>query len=470
MSERDPLRDPHPPRHPGRDPQRSVYAESDTDLLSPGTRLVAVGFTHRTAPLAVRSRFAVPRADLPLLARRFAGLPGVSGCVLLATCNRLEAYLEIRSEAEAEAAFVDLVGGRDLEGRHLLARSLMVRGGGRAVRHLFRVAAGLDSMVLGDAQILGQVKTAYRVACAQGTAGPLLHRAVHQAFRCARAVRGRTPLGEGALSVGGVAVSLLAERLGGVRGRPVLLVGAGEMVAAAGRRLADAGARLLLCNRTPERGRLLAAELGAEQRPWPGLLEAVAGADACLTCTGAMEPVLRRADLAAAARRRGRPLLVVDIAVPPDLDPADVGAAAGTGPAAAGPVATAPGEGPWLHVLDLEAVGACQERTERRRCEGAAAGEAIVREQVAAFGAWLRDQELAPRLGRLRREAELALQRELARAEPEERSRLEAFGRTLVKRFLGACRRVEDEAAGGGQRTSTPRDSASPAEPRSRKR
>jgi glutamyl-tRNA reductase len=432
----------HQPRHPGRDPQVSIFAESDTELVSPGRKLVVVGFTHQTAPLAVRARFAVARDDLPPLARRFKALPGVSGCALLATCNRLEAYLEIRSEAEAEAAFVDLVGGRDLEGRALLARSLMVHGRTEAVRHLFRVASGLDSMVLGDAQILGQAKEAYRTACQHGTAGPMLHKVFHAAFRCAKAVVSQTDLGTGAQSVAGAAVSLLAERMGGLRDKDFLLVGVNEMTEAAGKRLVKAqAARLLLCNRTAERGGDLAASLPAEQVAWSGLLDAIGRVDAVVTCTSASEPILTRPDLLrVAAARPGHRLTVVDLAVPPDVQPLrDDGTVA----------AAAAMARDGLAILDLEDIGAYQQRIEDRRCQATAAGDAIVTAQVAAFDEWLRNQSLGPKMDRLRQESERSLTRELERLAEgltgSERDRLEQFGEILIKRFLGAYRRVEEE-------------------------
>jgi glutamyl-tRNA reductase len=422
----------------------SLYAEPDTDLLLGADKLVAVGYTHRTAPLGVRSRFAVVQEDLPVMARRFRGLPGVAGCAVLGTCNRLEAYLEIRSIAEAEAAFVELVGGQDLAGRTALARCLMVRGGAAAVRHLFRVASGLDAMVLGDAQILGQVKQAYRTACQHGTAGPLLHKAFHAAFRCAKIVRSQTDLGAGAQSVAGSAVALLAERCDRLQGSSVLLVGVNDMTKAAGERLRKLGVgRLLLCNRTMEHGNKLAGALSAELVPWSDLLSAVAEADAIVTCTGAAEAILTRADLAAAAAARpDRLLAVADIAVPPDVERLSEE----TRGLAIQPRESEQGR---LIVFDLEDIAAHQQSVEDRRCQAAAAGEAVVAAQVAAFHAGIRNQILGPKMERLREEAEETLTRELARLPADlseaEHARLTAFGRTLIKRFLGASRRIEDE-------------------------
>ena len=495
---------PHIPRRPGDDPEVSLFAESDIELIAPGKRLVVVGFSHRTADLTVRSQFAVASDDLPLLTRRFKELPGVDGCVLLTTCNRVEAYLEIRSEAEAEAAFVELLGGQDLDGRALLARSMFCKGEDDAARHLLRVASGLDSMVLGDAQILGQTKVAYKDACAIGTASPTLHKAFHYAFRCAKQVRTETAL-DGAQSVSGAGMSLLTRLLGGLRKRKFLLVGINEMTTIAGRRLAKArAAHILVCNRTFERGRELAAELVAEQVPWENLLSSVAEVDAIVTATGASDAIFSRAELAIATADRtiDNPLYIVDMAVPPDVERAPegetqggtegqsgatvaLGVAAeavksveeGVGADAAGADSIdAAVEAPSttferaadaasadamsavpiftlcegrVRVIDLEAIGAYQAAAEARRCKAAAGGEAIASRHLIEFSHWLHHQQMGPKMARLREEIEAALDRELARIDSriddDQRSLLSAFGLTMIKRFLGAYRRVDDE-------------------------
>jgi len=445
---------PHEPRHPSVDPEISVYAESDIELLAPGNKLVVVGYNHRTADLSVRSRFAIASEDLPHLTRNFKQLPGVGGCVLLTTCNRVEAYLEIRSEAEAEAAFVELLGGHDLTGRDALARTLFCRSDTTAVKHLLRVTAGLDSMVMGDAQILGQARQAYRDACAFGTASPILHKVFHHAFRCAKQIRTDTEL-DGAQSVAGAAMALLAQTVGGLRGRRFLLVGVNEMTRTAGRRLVKAGAaRIDVCNRTYERGRELADRLAKgptagraaapniEAIPWAQLMEAVGQVDAVITSTGATEPLFTRDRLLAAATGSSGSdkLIVVDLAVPPDVEWITEDS----------PTANTPDEANILTVIDLEDVGAYQREIVGRRCQAAAAGEAIVSRRATEFADWLHNQQLGPKMKRLRQETEIALERELDRfgtsLDSAEREELARFGRTLIKRFLGACRRVDDES------------------------
>ena len=428
---------PHVPRHPGRNPQVSVYAESDTEVLQPGRKLVVVGYNHKTASLALRSRFAVARDDLPRVSRVFAGLPGVGGCVLVTTCNRVEAYLEIRSEAEAEAAFVEIFGKGDLEGRQQLARALMVRADAKAAQHLFRVTSGLDSMVLGDAQILGQTKQAYKDACAFGTGGPLLHKVFHVAFRCGKQVRSETDM-DGAHSVAGAGLSLLGETLDGLRGRKFLLVGVNKMTRTAAARLCKTGAaHVLTTNRTDARAREMARELCGEHVPWAERLDAVARVDAVITSTGATEPIFTREQLADAVRgRRHLPLQVLDIAVPPDVAP----------PATGDPATDPTGE--LVKVFDLEDIGAYQARIQERRCAAAGDGEAIVSRHVEEFTRWLGNQQLGPRMERLRAEIDQVLAVELERLpgdlDQTDRERLAGFAEMLARRFMSAYKRVDD--------------------------
>jgi len=444
--------EPHTPRHPGQDPTRSVYATSDTDLLLTGHKLVLVGYNHKTASLEVRSRFAVPRAELSVLSRRFVELPGIAGCVLLATCNRLEAVLSIRSAAEAEAAFVELVGGQDLEGRAILAQSLFMRTESRAVRHLFRVASSLDAMVLGDAQILAQCKNAYRDACSFGTASPMLHKVFHAAFRCAKQVRTRTEL-DGAHSVAGAGMALLAQTIGNLRHKKFLIVGVNEMTLTAGERLVKSRAsQILICNRTAKHGLELVTKLGGsnqnnqsndaisiDQVPWENLYDSLDQVDAVITSTGASEPIFRRDQLVAATANRSQPLVLLDLAVPPDVESIQ----------ADHREINKTSTPKLFQIIDLEDIGVFQKEVEKRRCQAAAAGEKIINNKVTKFFTWLRNQTLGPKMERLRKETEAVLAKELARQPQElsadESERLTQFGRTLVKRFLGAYRRVDDQ-------------------------
>jgi len=452
---------PHSPRQPGAAPGVSVYAESDTEVLMDSNRLVAVGYNHRTADLAIRSRFAIPSEDLSRVTRAFAALPGVKGCVLVTTCNRVEAYLDIRSEAEAEAAFVEILGGTDLEGRRVLARSLMVRSNGNAARHLCRVASGLDSMVLGDAQILGQTRQAYKDACAIGTASPILHKVFHVAFRCGKQVRSATAIG-GAHSVAGTGVSMLGERLGGLRGRKFLLVGVNKMTRTAAKRVYKASAaHVLITNRTDDRAKELARDSCAEYVPWAERLEAAGRVDAVITATGSTEPIFTLEELADAVQGRDHlPLMVVDMAVPPDVAPAVNGDMRSTGDeAAAGPATDEqhtdeppidePPIDELVQVITIEDIGHYQAGIQERRCAAAADGEAIIDHQIQELARWLAGQQHGPQLKRLREELDAVLARELERLPGDlsdaERERLDGFAEMLARRFMAAYKRVDEE-------------------------
>jgi glutamyl-tRNA reductase len=239
---------------------------------------------------------------------------------------------------------------------------------------------------------------------------------------------------------------LLAREAGGLKDKEFLLVGVNEMTEAAGKRLAKAGAAtIMLGNRTKSRGEELAREIGARQIEWDELMQVTARVDAVVTCTGAMEPVFRRADLVEIARDRpNRTLTVVDIAVPSDLDQA-LPSDPNQNQDQARPAHADAG----LILIDLEDVGAYQQEIEQRRCQAAAAGEQIVTQMVAAFTVWLQNQTLGPKLERLRFKVERTLNRELERLPADikdsEREHLTSFGRTLIKRFLGIYRRVEDK-------------------------
>jgi glutamyl-tRNA reductase len=450
---------PHDPKYPGNKPGVSVYAESDTEVLLPDCKLVVVGFNHRTADLAVRSRFAVAGEDLSRLTRSFTALPGVNACALVATCNRMEAYLEIRSEAEAEAAFVEILGRQDLEGRQTLARSLMVRADVDAARHLFRVTSGLDSMVLGDAQILGQVKQAYKDACAFGTASPILHKVFHGAFRCAKQVRSDTDIG-GAQSVAGAGVSLLSDILGGLRKRKYLLVGVNKMTLTAGSRLCKSGAaHVMFTNRTDAKARKMARDLCGEHVPWAARMDAVARVDAIVTSTGAPEPIFTPEQLAEAVRgRQHLPLVVVDMAVPPDVAPAaeasaDAPAGRDAAPTAArrDEPATPPAADPvadLVRVVNLEDIGAHQQEIQKRRCQAASEGENIVGRHLEEFARWHGNQQIGPRLKRFREEVDGILATELQRLPAhlaaKERERMTGFAEMLARRFMAAYKRVDE--------------------------
>jgi glutamyl-tRNA reductase len=331
--------------------------------------VVLVGVDHRSAPLAVlellhRLRRTAPPADLRARC---------SGVVRLATCHRLELYVEGASPQLAVRLFCQWFSLTD-EDALAVTPYLAVRMGEYAAEHLMSVAAGLESAVLGEDQIQGQVRDSYRAACAAGEAGPLLHRLFHATFRAGRRARGETALKQGGRSLAGSGVAWIARELGTLTDRTVLVVGAGEMARVAAARLRERGVgRLLLVNRTRAKAQELATAVAGEALPWAwreGLLGEV---DAVVCASGAPEPVLSAEWLVrgcAAGRRR---LVVVDLAVPRNVEQ---------------PTMPVPG----LEIADVEGLSQRLAEDADRRASAVAAARAIIAEELGAWSSWVRSR------------------------------------------------------------------------------
>jgi glutamyl-tRNA reductase len=359
-------------------------------------QIVAVGLSHATAPVARRERLTFVEHDLPAALSRLAA--SVEESFLLSTCNRTEVY-----------AFA---GHADSGGRHLLrflaeagglaepelAGLTYVRAHDAAVRHLFRVAAGLDSMVLGEDQIVAQLKRALDVARGAGTLGPVLGRLGSAALAAGKRVRSATALGRSRVSVVSVAVRAAAEELGSLAGRPVLVVGAGRTATVAIRQLAGAGARVTVTGRDAERTALLAGSSGAVPAPWAALPSLLHTPDLVLSCTAAPGIVLHAEMLSAAlARRGGRGLMCLDLAVPRDVDPAAAAL-------------------PNLTLRDMDALITVAAANRALRAGEIPDAEAIVEERVERFMEWWRSRQVVPAIVALRSLAESIRDDEIARA------------------------------------------------------
>lgn len=284
--------------------------------------LVLLGLSHRTAPLEVRERCAVSGNDAVTLSEKLVQLPEIEEAAILSTCNRTEI---IAAVADPEAALERLHGflrfeiaDGGVEPHHLYeARDE------EAVDHLFRVASSLDSMVLGEAQILGQVKQAYRAAVAGGACGPILNRLFHRAFRAAKRVRTETGLGGASVSVARVGVQLAREIFESFEEKSIVLVGAGEMAESALHGFREAGARdLVVVNRSIENANRLARQLSGRAAALDGLEAELQAADVALTSIQVSRPILEPQGLRTTMRRRhGRPLLLIDLGIPRNVHP-----------------------------------------------------------------------------------------------------------------------------------------------------
>jgi glutamyl-tRNA reductase len=353
-------------------------------------RIVLVGTSHHRAPVELRERVALGRDQAQELAARLA----VDGreVVCLSTCNRTELYLAAGDAAEAERDAVAALAGLEPAVEEALYR---LRDQAAAL-HLFRVAAGLDSLVPGEGEILGQVRGAHEL----GATGPVLDRVFRQALHAGRKVRVQTAIGESPASVSAAAAALAEQVFGDLGGRSIVLVGAGKVSEQAARNLLSRGARIsFVANRTLDRAEELARRLGSQPLPLDRLDEELAGADVVVASTSAPGYVLdARAVERALGKRRGRRLLLIDLAVPRDLDPAihDL-------------------DGCYLYDIDdLEAIVAETLSGRRREAERA---EAIVAAEAEKFHEWHASLDVVPAIASLRARAEEIREAELRKAD-----------------------------------------------------
>jgi glutamyl-tRNA reductase len=388
--------------------------------------LVAIGLNHRTAPLELLERMAIDAARMPKALGDVATRANLSEAVVLSTCNRIEVY------AVAERFH----GGFD-DVRDFLAESaflapedfadhLFVWHGDEAVSHLFEVAAGLDSAVLGESEILGQVGDAWHVAREEGATGASLNLLFRHALEVGKRVRTDTGIARGITSLSQAAVALAAERLGGLAGRRALVVGAGDMGEGMAMALARAGVdELLVANRSAGPAEALAERAGGRAISLFELTDHLAGVDLLLTSTGASSPVVEQADvLRAMAERPDRPLLVIDIAVPRDVDPAV-------------------GDIPGVTVLDMDDLRAFAAAGAAGRQAEAAGARAIVDTAVERYLDEVSARGAVPVIRSLRDRAESVRQAELDRVagrlaglDDQQRDAVEAATRAIVAKLV----------------------------------
>jgi len=389
-------------------------------------QLLLVGVSHRTAPIELRERldFSARGVDRALTA--LSGSGAHHEATIVSTCNRVELYVgcdDVDAARLAIQRFLSEFHGipGDQLGPHLYSKT-----GPEAVTHLYRVAAGLDSLVMGEPQILGQVKDAFGVASQLGCTGPLLNKLFHSAFAAGKRVRSETGLAEGAVSVSYAAVELARKIFGNLAGRTVLVVGAGEMGKLTAIHMQSQGIdRLIITSRTAAHATALAQSIGGSAMPWDALNRALVEADILITATGASAPIISRALVGQTMKaRRQRPLFIIDIAVPRDVD------------ASAGDL-----EQVFLYnVDDLQAV--VQENISKRGSEAADA-EKIITQEVARFIGWLNSRGAVPTIVALRHRFEAIRQSELRRLEPklaslppEARARVDEITRLIMEKLL----------------------------------
>ncbi len=359
--------------------------------------ITVVGLSHRTAPLDVRERFATKADVLPEVLSRLGSRAELDESLFLSTCNRVEVMAAV-SNGDALDAVRQVMAEHARVTIGELAPYLYEKRGDEAVRHIFRVAASLDSMVLGEPQILGQVKDAYDAALAAGTLRSYLGRCVNRAFSVAKKVRSETALGEGLVSIASVAVDLATRIFGDLTGHTVLLIGAGEMAEQAAKSLGRGGKQIRVVNRSFERARALAESIGAHAAEWADLEAELAKADVVVASTGAddfivTEEMMKRVTKA----RRNRMLFFIDIAVPRNVDPRIHGI-------------------DNVYVFNIDDLEEQVAEGMKTRQGEVRAAEQLVEHELGEFRAWSRGLDVKPTIVALRAKTRAVLHGELERS------------------------------------------------------
>jgi glutamyl-tRNA reductase len=390
--------------------------------------IVVVGLSHRTAPVDVREKLAAGADALPAVLARLAARNELAEVLFLSTCNRVEVFALTPPASGEEGIEAGLRAIREELARHGGARSgddlasyLYDKRGDEAVEHVFRVAASLDSMVLGEPQILGQVKEAYEAALAAGALKGTLARCITRAFAVAKRVRTETAIGAGTVSISSVAVDLAGRIFGGLADHAVLLLGAGEMAEAAARSLGQGARALRICNRSFDRAAALARDLHAAAVPWGGLDSELVVADVVVTSIASTTCVVTREMVRRAMKlRKGRTLFFIDIAVPRNVEPSVHGI-----------------DNVYVfNVDDLEQEVA--RGLQARHAERGAANR-IVAEELARFLAWTRGLEVQPTVVAMRAKARAVFLSELERSLAGRLKHLAEGDRAALKQMVDSA-------------------------------
>jgi len=362
--------------------------------------IVLVGINHKSAPVEVRERLAFTEEACSTGLRLLVDGDVVREGLIVSTCNRVEVLAETASERLTDTIerVKQFFSRTDSLPRSSFETHLYQHTDDEAVRHLFRVTSSLDSMVVGEPQVLGQVRRAYSIALEAGTAGRILNRLVHHAFRVAKRVRTETGIGANAVSISYMAVELGKKIFNTLEGRTALLIGAGEMAELSARHLLNSGvSRVLLANRTEERAGRLAAELGGETIDFAELSTHLAEAD-IIICSTAADQYLITEQMAreSLSRRRNRPSFFIDISVPRNIDPAV-------------------GKIPNVFVFDIDDLESVISSNIREREREAERAELIVESEIMQFQQTLRVLDIGPTIGALRNKLQDIARLELTR-------------------------------------------------------
>src|SRR4051794_9619614 len=353
------------------------------------SELLLLGVSHKTAPVALRERLALTTVEAERFLREVAALPEVREAAVISTCNRTELYLVVGDGVAAESAVLSLLSKRAGIRPTELAEVMYSPRNCDAARQLFRVASGLESMIVGESEVQGQVRRAYELALETGVTGPMLNRLFTTALSTGKRVRSETAIARGRASVSTVAVDLAQDVMGDLEERHVVIIGAGETAELTAQALAAKGVRtVFVANRHADRARSVAARFGGavvSLDALPGQLEV---ADIVVASTSSPHPIVGSEELGQVMRARGeRPLMLIDIAVPRDVDPAS-------------------GDLPGVTLYDIDDLQAVVARTLEVRAGEGRKAEAIVEEEIQRFAGFLGGTEVLPTIAALRAHAD----------------------------------------------------------------
>lgn len=386
-------------------------------------KVFLTGLNHKTAPVGVRERLAIGEHDLPAVLEELRETPGVREAMVLSTCNRVEVLVAVDSEFEPGDLTAFLCRLRELD-RSWLEPHLYAIDGPEAVRHLFRVAASLDSMVLGEPQILGQLKAAYSVAKQQGTLNGFLDGVVTRAFTVAKRVRTETEIGASAVSVSYAAVELAREIFGNLKKRRVMLVGAGKMSELAARHLRRSGAEIRVTNRTESRARELAELVQGTIVPYEDFRAQLRDIDIVITSSGASDYLLTREEMKQIiGARRNRPMFLIDIAVPRNVEPSV-------------------NEIDNVFLYDIDDLQRVVSENVKTRLTEAEHADRIVADELERLEAWMRTRAIGPVIADLQESLERVRLAELDRVRgklgpltPQQEQAIEQLTRGIVNKI-----------------------------------
>jgi glutamyl-tRNA reductase len=413
---------------PQREPQGSARsADRDRETMSAKLDIILIGLNHKTASIEIRECLGFSGDDQDTALEKLSALEAVREVLLVSTCNRVEVLLtSTATETAVEAVIHFLAATNDIPAKDFRDK-LYVHIGEEAVRHIFRVAASLDSMVVGEPQILGQIKSAYHQATLKKTSGVILNRLLHKTFFVAKRIRTETGIGDNAVSISYAAIELARKIFGELTGRPVLLIGAGEMAELAVEHLIrQKSGEILVANRTFDRGVELATRFGGRALRFEEIPEVLRAVDIIISSTGSPDYVVRRDQVKKVLRgRRSRPLFFIDIAVPRDIDPT-INRLNNT------------------YVYDIDDLkGVIEENIEDRQ-QAALRGERLVDEAVIRFRQWYESLDVVPTIVALRRQLEDKIRAEAERTRlklapklaPEDAEAFDKMAQALVNKIL----------------------------------